>query len=294
MTEIDSPPTPEPLPERSCANCGTLTSGRFCRQCGQRLDVHLHSLGHFLSEAGEVLTHADSSLWSTLVPLAIRPGFLTTEFFAGRRVRYLQPFRLYLICSLLFFVLMSVIGNPTIPVRIDVNNRASRAADVADCAKFEWEKVPLGRQLRPRLVNACEKVVFSGGQDLVREVAHNAGRAMFIFLPILAAVMKLLYWRPRRYYLEHLVLLLHNHAFMFLALPAYVLLHWVLHIRGLQVLLTLGFTVYVLRYLYRSLRVVYGQSKLLTAGKFILLVGAYLVCLVAMLVLTMLFSALTL
>ena len=49
-------------------------------------------------------------------------------------------------------------------------------------------------------------------------MVHNLGRAMFVFLPLMAALMKLLYWRPRRYYLEHLVLLLHNHACVFLLL----------------------------------------------------------------------------
>ena len=41
---------------------------------------------------------------------------------------------------------------------------------------------------------------------------------MFVFLPLLALVMKLLYWRPRRYYVEHLLFLVHNHAFVFLAM----------------------------------------------------------------------------
>ena len=41
---------------------------------------------------------------------------------------------------------------------------------------------------------------------------------MFVFLPLLALVMKLLYWRPKRFYVEHLLFLVHNHAFVFLAL----------------------------------------------------------------------------
>jgi len=56
-----------------------------------------------------VLTHADSRLWRTVWPLLARPGFLTREYFAGHRARYLQPFRLYLIMSVLFFVLSAVL-----------------------------------------------------------------------------------------------------------------------------------------------------------------------------------------
>ena len=45
-------------------------------------------------------------------------------------------------------------------------------------------------------------------------------RAMFMFLPLLAGVMMLIYWRPRHYYVEHLLLFVHNHAFVFLVVDA--------------------------------------------------------------------------
>ena len=53
---------------------------------------------------------------------------------------------------------------------------------------------------------------------------------MFVFLPLLALVMKLMYWRPKRYYVEHLLFLVHNHAFVFLALAIVGLLQ--AHSRG--------------------------------------------------------------
>ena len=77
-------------------------SGRYCSTCGQRADTAAHSVGHFLHELTEALTHADSRVWGTLLPLLRRPGFLTREYFAGRRARYLPPLRLYLFMSVLF------------------------------------------------------------------------------------------------------------------------------------------------------------------------------------------------
>ena len=68
----------------------------------------MHSLWHFASEAMEDLTHADSRLWSTVGALLFKPGFLTCEFLAGRRVKYLPPLRLYLVLSLLFFVIAAL------------------------------------------------------------------------------------------------------------------------------------------------------------------------------------------
>jgi hypothetical protein len=50
------------------------------------------------------LFELDSRLWRTLVPLVIRPGRLTHDYLQGRRARYMPPFRMYLVLSLLFFL----------------------------------------------------------------------------------------------------------------------------------------------------------------------------------------------
>jgi hypothetical protein len=50
------------------------------------------------------LFELDSRLWRTLVPLMVRPGLLTKDYLEGRRARYMPPFRMYLVLSLVFFV----------------------------------------------------------------------------------------------------------------------------------------------------------------------------------------------
>src|SRR6516225_4826461 len=99
-----------------CENCGAVVSGRYCAACGQRVEPPLHSLWHFTKTATEDLTHADSRLWRTLGALLFRPGYLTREFLAGRRARYLPPVRLYLVISVLFFLWAS--ATPAGPVII--------------------------------------------------------------------------------------------------------------------------------------------------------------------------------
>jgi len=47
---------------------------------------------------------------------------------------------------------------------------------------------------------------------------------MFIFLPLIAAVLSLLYIRSGRYYVEHLLFVVHFHAFFFLTGIAVLLL----------------------------------------------------------------------
>jgi hypothetical protein len=247
----------------------------------------MHSVRHFLGEAVEVLTHADSSVWGTLHPLLTRPGFLTREYFAGRRARYLQPFRLYVVLSVLFLLLAGLLSEGGEPVQVTGQSTpGSSCALRYDGMGAAW--------LLPRLDAACHKVMSDNGHALSQGIVHNLGRAMFIFLPLLAAFMKLLYWRPRRYYMEHLLLLFHNHAFVFLWLSVYLLAGRWLPANGLQGLLDLGMSAYLAHYLYRSMRVMYGQSGFLTILKFSVLALAYFICAIVTLMATALVSAVTL
>jgi hypothetical protein len=101
---------------------------------------------------------------------------------------------------------------------------------------------------------------------------------------LLAAVMLLLYWRPRRLYVEHLVLGLHNHAALFMAfILLWCLLQladWLPQLRALATAGIWAIGVYSPWYVWRAMRRYYGQGQLLTLAKFALLGVAYLACLV--------------
>jgi len=87
-----------------CLNCGAHLRGQYCGTCGQRSRSRLISLWELISDAFGDLLELDSRLWQTLVPLMNRPGQLTHDYLQGRRARYMPPFRMYLVLSLLFFV----------------------------------------------------------------------------------------------------------------------------------------------------------------------------------------------
>jgi hypothetical protein len=97
---VDEAPAVSP----DCLNCGTRLKGQYCGHCGQRSRSRLISLWELLSDAFGDLLEIDSRLWKTLVPLMIRPGQLTRDYLKGRRARFMPPFRMYLVLSLLFFV----------------------------------------------------------------------------------------------------------------------------------------------------------------------------------------------
>jgi len=93
------------LPEHEdCLNCGTRLRGQYCGHCGQRATSRLISLLELTRDAFGDMFELDSRLWRTLIPLLLRPGQLTRDYLEGRRARYMPPFRMYLVLSVIFFV----------------------------------------------------------------------------------------------------------------------------------------------------------------------------------------------
>jgi hypothetical protein len=292
-----------------CSNCGNAVAQRYCGRCGQRLEPPVHSLVHFAQVAAEDLTHADSRLWRTLAALMFRPGYLTAEFLAGRRARYLPPVRLYLVLSVAFFVFAAATQPKLAILQIDARDRTARPAalDGSDATAPAGESVPQrqerlchdvnydgpwARQLQPAFAQACRNAVADGGRELQAAFLHNLPRAMFLFLPLLAAVMMLLYWWPRHYYVEHLLLLVHNHANIFLV----TMLVWALArlLPRIGGVLEFAAFVYFAWYIFRSVRVAYGQGRVLSFAKCAVLAFTYLLFGALMLALTSVYSALML
>lgn len=145
----------------------------------------------------------------------------------------------------------------------------------------EGIQVPGSPAVERALTEACRRTAGDQGRGLARNMAANIPRMMFVFLPIMALVMKGLYWRPRRYYLEHLVFFLQTHAAVFLLFTAALALD-ALGRRAPGMLGAAGrlagglLWFYAAWYVWRSLRVYYGQGRVLTLAKFAALAVAYL------------------
>lgn len=105
-----------PAATRSCLNCKTPMLGPFCYQCGQHERLSIRHFGLLLRDIIHDVFDLDSRMVRTLKPLLTKPGFLTNEYFAGRRQRYVPPLRLYVIASLLFFLMINTLN----PVNDDI------------------------------------------------------------------------------------------------------------------------------------------------------------------------------
>jgi len=90
--------------DKTCLNCGHPVEERFCTHCGQENLEPKESIGHIVGHFFADITHFDSKLFITLKDLILRPGFLTKEYVAGRRMSYLNPIRMYIFISAMFFL----------------------------------------------------------------------------------------------------------------------------------------------------------------------------------------------
>jgi hypothetical protein len=86
-------------------NCGTHVIGHFCHNCGQENIEPKESVWHLVSHFFQDITHFDGKFFTSLKDLIIKPGFLSSEYVIGRRVRYLNPIRMYLFTSAIFFLI---------------------------------------------------------------------------------------------------------------------------------------------------------------------------------------------
>jgi hypothetical protein len=284
--EVDRPVAEPVMP--GCANCDAPLAGPYCAQCGQQAHGSARSIGAFLRDASHELANSDSRLWCTLVPLLLRPGRLTDEYCADHRARYLPPFRLYLIVSLVFFGISG--GELVMAPRPEVG-KAEPGAEVTfrdlNCRDAQINAFG-SRRLEAALREACLRIAERGPAETSRAIAGNIPRMMFVFLPLMAAVMVPLYWRPKRYYVEHLVFFLHNHSALFLAYTLLVVLRaggrYLGALESLGSIAGAGLAIYAVWYVWASMRRHYGQGRALTFVKFVVMSLAYITCLAMTLV----------
>ena len=221
-----------------CKNCGTALAAEYCPSCGQR-NVDLER--PLVELVGEVLRESfdfDGRAFRTIWTLIRWPGLLTTEFLAGYRKKYTPPFRLYLVISILFFLVVTLI--------------AGRGILLGEGQDLQTDALDQARLL---------------GDDLPK--------LMFILLPVFALLLKAAF--RGRLYFDHLIYSLHLHCASYLVLALMLPLekaageHW--HLAVVQVLLL----IWLLSYLVLSMRRVYLASWVATGYKSFAILLGYLV-----------------
>jgi hypothetical protein len=117
-------------PLTHCENCGTLLTGHWCAKCGQPAIDYRRSFRYIVVELLNEFLNWDSKFVRTIGLLLVRPWKLTNEFLAGHRVRFVNPLRLYLLASILFFFAVNYRAKSIHlqPGKLTSENRAEIAA----------------------------------------------------------------------------------------------------------------------------------------------------------------------
>lgn len=278
----------------SCKNCGTLTRGNYCHHCGQPAHVHVPSAREFLHEFLGHYVALEGKLWKSLALLLFRPGFLSREYIEGRRVRYLEPLRLYLSFSIIFFALVKLSGadlfNPDITVERPVASAPAAGAaagavprpatpeDTEAMDDFRVQVAGWATSVDPLLGEKVDKFMRQPAavqQDAVKRAFFGyAPYAIFALMPLFAGYLKLLYLGSGRRYGEHFLFALHTNAFAFFMLSVMML------VPGSWDFVRFVMFVWLAFYLPTAMRRVYGGARLATGVRWLVLTFLHILSIV--------------
>jgi len=220
----------------------------------------------------------DARFLQSLKALFLKPGSLTNAYLKGERVRYLSPIRLYLFPSVLFFLILSLralwpeIHDSAVMQQWresgDFGRSIESVVDSLSLASSDSSsQVPTLDQGQTLTLTASGSEMDISASDFWSSFQDNFAKIMFFLLPVAALLLKLLYIRRKRVYLEHLVFSLHVHAFIFSLLVLTALFD--------SPILVYAILILSLVYLFMALREVYAQTIAKTLTKLFLLLLSY-------------------
>lgn len=292
--------------ETDCLNCGATLQGHFCHNCGQEnLEIH-ESFGHMMDHAVSDYFHFDHQFFHTIKPLLFEPGFLTNEYMAGKRAKYLHPVKMYIFISIMYFLIAFNVREsngiiriqenppPTSAVlekqkalinadkTIDAHSKQAKLAQLTEndtsYAQYEanQKKLPAdvrdgfwGNLIQKRVYDYKERYGKGAPSKFIEEVQHNIPKMMFVLLPLFAWQLKIAFSKNKKFYVEHLIFAFHYFCFSLLFLSIMTILEIAIPSSWTSAILwikVVEFAVIVL-YFCKALRTVYHRSRFRTVTK---------------------------
>lgn len=208
-----------------CLNCGAPAAGKFCPECGQETARKLRTFAEFIHGLIVRYVAPEGQLWQTLSKLFFAPGALTVEYIAGRRGRYLRPFQLYLLASVIVFAAVQFFGlNLSLRMYGDQgvhflrSSRLSSAEDHGYGLRLSPVQIILDHFDTPGVRRFGAMSLEDRFKFLhARRVQYVSFFVLFL-VPILALTLGFFYRNRRRRYAEHLVFGLHCQTFLLFSL----------------------------------------------------------------------------
>lgn len=296
--------------EGFCPNCEFPVNGKFCSNCGQSTKSFQRPFWTVVSESvGDALS-VDNRLIHTLIPLFLKPGYLTREFMRGRRARYTPPFRLYLFLTFFAFLLLAYNHKPEsaaakeLAVETDDGKKLDMVSFLEEIVKddeFDPDNLKLDSlaesnenttgikiNLNPKNVskdsltenerdeesliqdNDIKKLIemWKLNPSLMMDNAFKKlSQTLLIILPLFALTLAFVYIRRKYYMLEHLLISLNFHAYIFVL----VIISELLLMVNIEFISTLALYLYFLIpiQLFLTMKFYYKQSWVKTFFKFV-------------------------
>ncbi len=255
----------------ACPSCSAWRMERYCSQCGEkRCSNHDLSIRHYLGELIETITHLDFKVLRSLWLLLRRPGTLSVEHFAGRRVRYVTPLRLFVLLSVVYFFSNSIFPYNafTTPLETQLHLNNFYPGFAQSQVELAMRHKGLDHATLERRYNA--------------QTAILSKTMVFVLIPVFAAVFCVLLARKRRYFSEHLIVATHFWSYALLVIGVFIallmaLINWLGALLGVPpavlradiiptTVLQLSFAAYLFVMLRRVYAVTYWYSGLVAGA----------------------------
>lgn len=171
--------------EKDCLNCGAIVHGRYCHQCSQENTISHQSFWSLATHFVYDIFHFDGKFFDTLRFLLFRPGFVAREYIQGRRVRFLDPIRMYLFTSAVFFVILfsikpSIDFNSSNYLLLDRAERMELVMALSARAKQQPNNTVLQKQLALLLDSTKQIELKINGNMTASGLVTYKGREYFL------------------------------------------------------------------------------------------------------------------
>ncbi|MEA4919080.1 HAD-IA family hydrolase [Proteiniphilum sp.] len=113
-----------------CKNCGHTFTGNYCNHCAQSKKVERFNFRSAIANALSAVSSIDRGFGYTLLELIYRPGYMISDYIAGKRVRYFRPFQTLFILAAVYILLVQFIDPDAL--KKDDDNRPAKKEQTTD------------------------------------------------------------------------------------------------------------------------------------------------------------------